>query len=304
MAKVSSLSRMGALADDRVGLAVAGREEAMAFLVEALGLAGDAGEVDLPQSTENVALCLDILALRGHVSAQAIHARLPQMAMRAAARVRASLPAPATLRRAAQAGDVVVDETQRPYTAFFAVEEILLRHRKFDASLSPVLRRAAFVSGDAVTVLPFDPVRGRVLLVEQFRAGPLARGDANPWQLEAIAGRIDAGETPEAAARREAQEEAGLTLGALIPVASYYPSPGIVAEYLYSYVAICDLPDSAAGIYGVADEAEDIRSHIIAFDDLMALVSSGEVGNAPLILTALWLAQRRASLTPPMMPQG
>ena len=31
--------------------------------------------------------------------------------------------------------------------------------------------------GDAVTVLPYDPVRDRVLLVEQFRAGPYGRGD-------------------------------------------------------------------------------------------------------------------------------
>ena len=63
------------------------------------------------------------------------------------------------------------------------------------------------VSGDAVTVLPYDPKRDLVLVVEQIRAGPFARGDRQSWQIEAIAGRVDPFETPEQAARREAVEE-------------------------------------------------------------------------------------------------
>jgi nudix-type nucleoside diphosphatase (YffH/AdpP family) len=149
---------------------------------------------------------------------------------------------------------------------------------------------------DAVTVLPYDPVRDRVLLIEQFRTGPLARGDVAAWQLEAIAGRIDPGETPQDAARREAVEEAGLTLDTLIPVAGYYPSPGAISEFLYSYVALVDLPDGSAGIFGVEGEAEDIRGHLIPFAQMMDLVASGEIANAPLILTALWLQRERARL--------
>ncbi len=124
------------------------------------------------------------------------------------AAARSAEPAPATLRRQASADDVVVAELRHPYTWFFGVEEADLRFRRFDGSLSPQVTRAAFISGDAVTVLPYDPVRDCVMLVEQFRFGPYARGDTNPWSLEPIAGRIDAGESPQTAARREAQEEA------------------------------------------------------------------------------------------------
>ena len=46
----------------------------------------------------------------------------------------------------------------------------------------------------------------------------------------------------------------------------------------------------------VEGEAEDIRGHLIGFDDLMALVASGEISNAPLIMTAFWLQARRAAL--------
>jgi nudix-type nucleoside diphosphatase (YffH/AdpP family) len=215
------------------------------------------------------------------------------MLVRGAARVRADVVQPSTLRLS---GDVQVAAQREPYARFFAVEEYDLSFRRFDGSPSPTVTRAVFISGDAVTVLPYDPVRDRVLVVEQFRSGPYARGDSQPWQIEAIAGRIDTGETPEDAARREAVEEAGLTLGALLSVAQYYPTPGICAEYLYSYVAVTDLPDGSAGVFGVEGEAEDIRGHLIGFDALMALISSGEVSNAPLILTAFWLHARRAEL--------
>jgi ADP-ribose pyrophosphatase len=236
------------------------------------------------------------MALYGQTEATSIAGRRSAMLVRGAARVRAGSPGPASLRRSAEAGDVVVAVRQYPYANFFSVEEYDLSFRRFDGTMSPVVNRATFISGDAVTVLPYDPLRDRVLLIEQFRAGPFARGDSNPWQLEAIAGRIDPGETAEEAARREAVEEAGLQLGALLPVVGYYPTPGAKTEFLYSYVALCDLPDGCAGVFGVEGEAEDIRGHLLSFDRLMELVASGEASNAPLILTALWLQRERGRL--------
>ncbi len=243
-----------------------------------------------------VATAADVMALRSKADPAAVRRRYAQMLVRGAGRVRAADTAPVTRRHAAGTGDVTVAAMRQPYAHFFAVEEFDLSFCRFDGTDSPVVTRAVFLSGDAVTVLPYDPVRDRVLLIDQFRAGPWGRGDPQPWLLEAIAGRIDAGESPEDAARREAVEEAGLTLGALLPVAQYYPSPGAVSEYLYSYVAVTDLPDGADGVFGVDGEAEDIRGHLIAFDDLMALVASGEVANAPLLLTALWLQRERPRL--------
>ena len=243
-----------------------------------------------------VATAGDFMAQFGVADSGAVAARYGSMMVRGASRVRAGQAAPVSLRFEAGPGDVAVGAARQPYACFFAVEEYDLAFRRFDGTMSPQVTRAVFISGDAVTVLPYDPVRDRVLVIEQFRAGPYARGDGQPWLIEAIAGRIDPGEGPEDCARREAVEEAGLALEALLPVAQYYPSPGGVSEYLYSYVALVDLPDAAAGVFGVEGEAEDIRGHLIGFDDLMALVGSGEVANAPLILTALWLQRERARL--------
>ena len=243
-----------------------------------------------------VATAGDFMSLMGRVPAAQVAARYGAMLSRGASRIRAQATQPATLRRPGGAAEVQVASVALPYAKFFAVEDWRLSWRQFDGRMGNPADRAVFVMADAVTVLPYDPVRDRVLLIEQFRTGPLARGDVAAWQLEAIAGRIDPGETPEDAARREALEEAGLTLTDLLPVAGYYPSPGAITEYLYSYVALVDLPDGSAGVFGIADEAEDIRGHLIPFDRLMDLVATGEVANAPLILTALWLQREKARI--------
>jgi nudix-type nucleoside diphosphatase (YffH/AdpP family) len=251
--------------------------------------------VDLgPGGAEAEALAALIMACRGKVSAAALRRRLPSLRAEAAARTRAMAAPPADLRQGV--GEVDLIATEPAHAGFFGLEVLDLTHRRFDGATSAPLRREVFVAADAVTVLPYDPRRDRVLLVEQFRPGPLRRGDPLPWQLEAIAGRIDPGETAEEAARREAVEEAGLHLGALEWVAGYYPSPGAMTEYIYSYVAPCDLPDGVAGVFGAEAEGEDILGHLIPFDRLMAAVAGGEVTNAPLILTALWLQRERPRL--------
>ena len=94
---------------------------------------------------------------------------------------------------------------------------------------------------DAALVLPYDPLRDRLLLVEQFRMGPYGRGDPRPWMLEPVAGRIDAGETPEETARRECREEARLDLRGLEKISTHYCTPGYSTEvfHLFSGCAIC-----------------------------------------------------------------
>lgn len=241
----------------------------------------------------------EVMALWPDLPIETLARRYPMIEIAAASRLRARTgPAPADLRREPGSGDVVTHATRRPYAGYFGVQEDDLRFRRFDGTLAAPVTRAGFVMGDAVTVLPYDPARDLVLVVEQFRYGAWLRGDPNPWSLEPIAGRVDPGETPEAAARREAFEEARLSLEALHPVGSYYPSPAAVTEYLWSFIAPVDLGAHNEGVAGLAAEAEDIRAHVLTFDRLMALVGRGEVQNGPLLLSAWWLAAQRAAGLP------
>ncbi len=245
---------------------------------------------------------VDFMAGIGKVAPESALARYPSVLARAASRVRARAPVPATRRRQSAPGDVVIEAQHLEHAGFFSLELYRLRHRGFDGTMLAPIERTAFVSTDVVVILAYDPQRDRVLLVEQFRIAPLARGDANPWLLEPIAGRVDAGETPEAAARREAAEEAGLVLGDLIAGPRFYPSPGAKTEFVYSFLALCDLPDGIAGTGGLTHEGEDIRSHVLEFGEAEALMDTGEIATGPLWVMLLWLAPRRAALRVQAMP--
>ena len=182
------------------------------------------------------------------------------------------------------------------YKGFFSVEEHDLTYQKFNNDRSDIVTRSTLVSSDAVIVLPYDPVNDRILLIEQFRAGPYVKGDENPWVLEPIAGLIDAGETPESAGIREAQEEAHLEIKRLELVARSYPSPGISTEFFHQYIGIVELLDSSDLIAGLSSENEDIRSHIFEYEQFFGMIESGKVNVGPLILLGLWLSKNRTRL--------
>ncbi len=224
-------------------------------------------------------------------SPEDIARRLPMMGIWAAGRLRARAMAPSGGDVVARRGrdDVRVRACDQSFAGYFAVETWHLTHRTHAGGMTPEIRREGFVSGDAAVVLPWDPRRDRVLLVEQFRLAPTMRHDPQPWLLEAVAGRIDAGETPEGAAIREAREEADLHLDHLIPAIHHYPSPGALGEFLYLYIGITDLPDGIVGVHGLDAEAEDIRGHLLDRADLMAMVMAGQITNGPLAMAALWL---------------
>ncbi|MCB1371790.1 MAG: NUDIX domain-containing protein [Rhodobacteraceae bacterium] len=238
----------------------------------------------------------EVLGQFGHRDAAAMPHLLPAIAMRAAARTAGRLePGAVALRQGFARGDVAQVALRYPYAEFFGIEEHLLRHRRFDGSMSEPVGRAVFTSGDAVTVLPFDPRRNAVLLIEQFRAGPHARRDSHPWCLEAVAGRRDGLELPEETARREAREEAGLELGRLERIAAYYPAPGVASEFITAFVGEADL-EAAGGVHGLDEEHEDIRGFVTPLDAALAAVASGEANNAPLLVSLLWLALNRDRL--------
>ncbi|MBV0893212.1 NUDIX domain-containing protein [Paracoccus sp. Z118] len=238
------------------------------------------------------AIARHVIAQPPDRSPERIAARLPTIAGWCDSRLRGAQ------RPAGHEGEPPVRHlaVSEPYAAYFAVEEHRFQHRLHDGGWAAPVDRGVFVSGDAAVVLPWDPVRDRVLVVQQFRAGPAARHDPDPFVLEPVAGRIDAGETPEETMLREAVEEAGVTIDRLIPALHHYPTPGIAAEFIYCYVGIADLPDGCAGIGGLPEEGEDIRGILMDRAELTRLALSGGIVNGPLLILALWLDRCAAGL--------
>ncbi|MEL6681212.1 MAG: gamma-glutamylcyclotransferase [Pseudomonadota bacterium] len=219
----------------------------------------------------------------------------PMMEARAWARHRATA-GPATLRHTPRDGDIKVLDRKPPLGHFFRYQRFSVRHSQFRGGQSDLLSREIFEGVDAAILLPYDPVSDRVLLVEQLRFGPVIRNDPNPWMLEPVAGIVDARETPEDAARREALEEAGITLRDLAFSGSFYPSPGASTDYFYTYVGLCDLPMNEAYLGGIAGESEDLRLHPISFLGAMDLLDTGEIATGPLFFLLYWLSRHRDRL--------
>ncbi|MEM8791207.1 MAG: NUDIX domain-containing protein [Pseudomonadota bacterium] len=191
--------------------------------------------------------------------------------------------------------DLVRGRIAYAYTGFFSVEEHRLRHKRFDGTWTGELDRTVAIWGDAAVILPYDPARDRVMLIEQFRAGPAVRRDPAPWCIEVIAGRIEPDEGAEASARREALEEGGVEIGRTAEVPGFYPSPGLIAEKFYAFVGEADLPGDGS-LHGNTDENEDIRSIILPFDEAFHALASGEVNTAIGQVTLYWLAANRERL--------
>lgn len=191
--------------------------------------------------------------------------------------------------------DVTVHRHTRAYVDYFGMEELELQHRKHDGSMGPVLHRNALMQGSAVVVLPYDPERDRVLLVEQFRAPVFLIDDPEPWMWEPVAGMIDPGETPEEAAYREAEEEAQIRLSALEYAGGAYSSSGSSTEYVHLFVGLGDLTKTTSN-GGLASEGEDIRSQILPYHAFMDLVDQHGFKDLPLLSLAHWLARHRDRL--------
>jgi ADP-ribose pyrophosphatase len=190
--------------------------------------------------------------------------------------------------------DFQLIEKTTPFQGYFRIDLYRFRHRLFAGGWSGEVRREVFERGHAVVVLPYDPERDAVVMIEQFRMGAAAAG-MPMWQLEVIAGIIDEGETPDAVARREAQEEASCEILDLIPVYHYLASPGGSSE---SVRLFCGRVDSRGlgGIHGLPEEHEDIRVEVVPFAEARARLEGGRIGNAPTIIALPWLLLNRDAL--------
>jgi len=92
------------------------------------------------------------------------------------------------------------------------------------------IERSIVWHGGSAVMMAVDE-KNRVLLVRQFR---LPAGK-ELWELPA--GRLDEGEKPLQAARRELKEETGYKARKWKKLAGYWPSPGFVAEKMTIFLA-------------------------------------------------------------------
>jgi ADP-ribose pyrophosphatase len=178
------------------------------------------------------------------------------------------------------------------FQGYFRIDRYHLRHEQFAGGMGEPIVREVFERGQVAAVLPLDPQRSRVVLIEQFRTGAYARG-WHPWLLECVAGIIEHGESAEDVARRETAEEAGCRITELIPIAApFLTSPGACTETVSLFCGRVDAA-AASGIHGLVEEGEDIRVGSWTIDEALELLACGRIVNAKTIIALQWLALNR-----------
>ena len=135
-----------------------------------------------------------------------------------------------------------------------------------------VVRYPQAASGTVVV----DPDRGVLLLWRH-------RFITDTWGWEVPAGRIEPGETPEDAARRETEEETGWRPGALRPLGAYAPSNGSSDQMFHVFVA-----DGADHIGDPTDFGESERVAWLPVDEVRGLIATGQITDGLSLTSLLW----------------
>lgn len=144
---------------------------------------------------------------------------------------------------------------------------------------------------DVAAVLLFNTDTQKIILTRQFRYAVAAKMPESI--LEIVAGRLDAGETPEAAALRETEEEAGYHIRPeqLSLLVSCFASPGYSSERLnIYYAAVTDADKLKDGGGGLKNEHEYIELVELTTAEFRHLLQEGGIQDAKTYVAGLYVA--------------
>ena len=199
----------------------------------------------------------------------------------------------------ASRGDVEIEDVRAVWEGRFTLQLVRFRNTRFDGTRQPTREWELWRRGRAAAVLPYDPVRDVVVLVEQFRVSAFAAG-FDPVMVEIPAGMCEGDEGAEATILRESQEEMHLSVSDLQPVGDFLLSPGGCDERCAIFAGRVAAPqagpDGVVGGGGLASEQEDLRVRLCPAEVAIARALAGQYPNSVTTIALLWLTANRDRL--------
>ncbi|MDX2308853.1 MAG: NUDIX domain-containing protein [Hyphomicrobium sp.] len=183
------------------------------------------------------------------------------------------------------------------YSGFFRLDEYRGQYERYDGSMTEELRLEVFERGDSVSAILFDPLYKEVILVEQFRLPTVKNGQAHGWIIEPAAGMQRDNETVEQCATREIREETGYQVSSLVPISTFFVSPGGTTERIHLFYAEVRRTQQVEQGGGVAKDGENTRILRYPVTDFFARLRNREFEDAKLLIGGYWLKDRLASLS-------
>ena len=172
------------------------------------------------------------------------------------------------------------------YSGFFSLNKYEFVHRKHNGDWTSTVDREIFSGAHVSTLLPYDPIKKEIILIQQFRAGILSRYNED-YLYEIVAGIIDKGETPEETAKRECYEETGCVVKKITPVQAYFPAPGSSESYYHLYLGEVNSFDGER-IKGLESENEDILVKSFKVDNVREMLKNKQIKNGLTLIALQW----------------
>ena len=172
------------------------------------------------------------------------------------------------------------------YDGFFKMNEIVLKYKKYDGTWTNSISRELFGGAQVSAVLPYDPLKKEIILIQQFRPGTISKNLDN-YLIEIVAGIIDEGETPEDAAKRECFEETGCVIKKLIPIQGYFPAPGSSESFYHLFLGETET-FSGTRIMGLENENEDIKVQSFKSSKVREIMQKGKILNGLTLIALQW----------------
>ena len=172
------------------------------------------------------------------------------------------------------------------HNGFFKMNEYILKYKKYDGSWSKEVKREIFGGAMVSAVLPYDPVKREIVLIQQFRPGTIAK-EFNNYLYEIVAGIIDSGETAEDTAKRECLEETGCKIKKITPIQGYFPAPGSSESFYHLFLGEIDTFEGER-VMGLESENEDILVRSYKLSDVKEMMEKGEILNGLTLIALQW----------------
>ena len=172
------------------------------------------------------------------------------------------------------------------YDGFFKMNEISLKYKKYDGNWSNEIKRELFGGAQVSAVLPYDPIKKKIVLIQQFRPGTISK-NTNNYLNEIVAGIIDSGESPEIAAKRECLEETGYKIKKLTPIQGYFPAPGSSESFYHLFLGEVDSKNGKK-IMGLYNENEDILVESFNLTQVKKMMQEGKFVNGLTLIAIQW----------------
>ena len=172
------------------------------------------------------------------------------------------------------------------YDGFFKMKKIILKYKKYDGTWTDKIRRELFGGAQVSAVLPYDPIKKEIVLIQQFRPGTISKNFDN-YLNEIVAGIIDNSEKPEDAAKRECFEETGCIVKKLIPIQGYFPAPGSSESFYHLFLGEIET-FRGTRILGSENENEDIKVQSFKTTEVREKMQNGEILNGLTLFALQW----------------